>query len=109
MKKKRTAGDIPSSVVERLQTWGATIRKQRVSLRMTAEDLCGRLGISRPTLRRLENGDTAAAASLYLAALNVLGLLDHAAPRLEGHLWEMQSAAPRASGNRDRSMDDDYF
>ncbi len=107
MKKSRATGDIPSAVIERLQMWGATIRKQRVFLNMTAEDLCARLDISRPTLRRIESGDTAAAASLYLAALNVLGLLGHAAPRLEARLWEMHIATPRANGTR--GADDEYF
>jgi len=107
MKKRRVVGELPSAVDERLQMWGGAIRKQRIALNMTAEELCGRLEISRPTLRRLELGDTAAAASLYLAALNVFGLLTHAAPRLEAHLWDLQSVAMRASGNR--AKDDDYF
>jgi transcriptional regulator with XRE-family HTH domain len=74
---------------------------------ITAEDLCGRLSITRPTLRRMENGDPSASAALYLGALNVLGLLGQAAPRLESHLWESATLRPRTRSSQDAQ--DDYF
>lgn len=107
MKKIRSAGEVPSVVAERLRIWGAAIRKQRIAMNITADDLCGRLATSRPTLRRIERGDPSVAVALYLAGLNVVGLLGHAAPRLEGHLWESATAAPRA--RRIKEGDDDYF
>lgn len=107
MRRARSQGEVPTLVAERLQTWGAAIRKQRVGMNITAEDLCTRLDISRPTLRRMEQGDAAVAAALYLAALHTLGILPLAAPPLENRLWEMSASAPRAAGNREQ--DDDYF
>ena len=106
-RRKASSDTVPTAVAERLGIWGAAIRKQRVAMGITAEDLCGRLDISRPTLRRMEKGDPATAAGLYLAALHVIGLLAQAAPRLEGRLWETTTAAPRAKGSRTPA--DDYF
>lgn len=107
LKKVRIAGEVPSVVAERLPMWGAATRKQRVAMNITADDLCGRLATSRPTLRRMEQGDPSVSASLYLACLNVVGLLGHAAPRMESHLWESTTSAPRARGAK--GVDDDYF
>lgn len=76
-------------------------------MNITADDLCGRLTTSRPTLRRIERGDPSVSVALYLAGLNVVGLLGHAAPRLERHLWESATAAPRA--RRVKGGDDEYF
>jgi transcriptional regulator with XRE-family HTH domain len=77
----------PSLVQERLAMWGKCIRTQRIRQRILARDLCARIGVSDATLRRLENGDAGASASLYLSALLVLGILDQAAPVLELPLW----------------------
>ncbi|HEY4540946.1 MAG TPA: helix-turn-helix transcriptional regulator [Noviherbaspirillum sp.] len=71
---------IPTLIEERLQAWGRVIRAQRAQQRLRAADLCARLEISEATLRRLERGDPGAAASLYLMALQVLGVLDELAP-----------------------------
>lgn len=105
--KTKAITDVPSIVLEVLSIWGAAIRKQRVAMGITAEDLCGRMSISRPTLRRMEHGDPAASAALYLAALNVLGILGQAAPRLEGHLWESATKLPRTRTSKD--WRDEYF
>lgn len=71
---------VPTLIEERLQAWGRVIRAQRAQQRLRAADLCARLEISEATLRRLERGDPGAAASLYLMALQVLGMLDELVP-----------------------------
>lgn len=110
-KKLLAAQSLPTLVQERLVTWGRSIRVQRLCQRLTAADLCTRIGISQATLRRMERGDGGGAAGVYLAALLVLGVMDEAAPPLAPSLW---SEAP---GNRVRhsrqergdAADADYF
>lgn len=46
----------PTLVQERLVEWGRCVNVQRMRQRITATDLCRRLGISEATLRRLERG-----------------------------------------------------
>ncbi len=75
------------NVLDKIRMWGNCVRLQRVRQHIRAEDLCQRISISRPTLRRLEEGDPGVAASTYLSALNVLGLLDRVAPELEPSLY----------------------
>lgn len=105
-KRALPAAVIPTLVAERLKTWGKCVRHQRVSQQITARDLCGRLGISHPTLQRIERGEATVNAGLYLAALHVLGVLAFAAPELDPVLWQTRSPAPRA---RPESSDDEYF
>lgn len=99
--------DFPTLVCDRLKEWGLSIRKQRVAQGILAVDLCRRLGISHPTLRRLELGEPTIAAVHYLSALHVLGVMDAMAPQPEPPLWRMTDAAPRARGPK--KSDDEYF
>jgi transcriptional regulator with XRE-family HTH domain len=82
---------VPTLVQERLRTWGNCIKKQRITQKILAQDLCSRMEISDATLRRLEKGDPGAGVGLYLSALLILGLLDEAAPLLANHLWAPDS------------------
>ena len=88
-RKLLTAEVLPSLVEERLNTWGKAIRAQRMQQRITAEDLCTRLGVSRGTLRRLEAGDPGAGAGIYLTALLTLGLEPIATPALSSDYWRV--------------------
>lgn len=106
-KKLRPSGAVPPVIAERLRTWGACIRTQRVSQHIPAADLCTRLGISDATLRRVEQGDAGASAATYLTALWVLGILDTAVPALESRYWNMNPSARARSAPS--SPDDDYF
>lgn len=105
-KRALPATAIPTLVAERLTTWGKCVRHQRVSQQITGRDLCERLGISHPTLQRIERGEASVNAGLYLAALHVLGVLPYAAPELDPSLWQSRSPAPRA---RPGASDDEYF
>jgi transcriptional regulator with XRE-family HTH domain len=98
---------VPSLIVERLQTWGMCVRKQRIAQRIRASDLCARLGISHPTLQRLQRGEASVGAGVYLAALQILGVFDDAAPMLRADLWRMDQANGRA--RPDAEGDDEYF
>lgn len=99
--------DFPTLVRDRLKEWGLSIRKQRVAQGILAVDLCGRLGISHPTLRRLEHGEPTIGAVHYLSALHVLGVMDAMAPQPDPVLWRMSDAAPRARAPT--INDDEYF
>lgn len=53
---------------------GDAIRTARIRRRKTAADVAGRLGVSLPTLRKLETGDPGVALGTFLAALWLLDL-----------------------------------
>jgi len=109
MMPKRDPAQLPAPtlVMERLRTWGAAVRKQRIAQRIRASDLCSRLNISHPTLRRLERGETTVSAGVYLAAMHVLGFLDQSVPPLARELFHTTTSATRA--RIIKAADDDYF
>lgn len=100
-KKLTPEAAVPTLVQERLMTWGRSIRAQRLSQRVTSMELAQRMNVSRATLQRLEHGDPGAAASNYLRAFLVLGILAEAAPPLPLPLWAdpevRRSVRPRGS------------
>lgn len=110
-KKLSNAAMWPTLVQERLAEWGRCVNVQRLQQRVTAADLCRRLGISEATLRRLERGDPGVGAGAYLNALLTLGMADEAMPALRPELWH------KAPGKRVRptrqeqeaTTDADYF
>lgn len=109
-RKLSHAASWPTLTQERLVTWGRTIRAQRLRQRITAADLCARLGISRATLRRLEQGDPGAAAGAYLTALLALGLAEQATPTLPAGLWQGGHGERVKPGRHEKGGDDDdYF
>lgn len=98
---------VPSVVLERLSIWGHTIRTQRVRQRVTADQLCTRIGISRATLSRLERGDPAVSIAGYMTAFDVLGILDEVMPAPRTLLW---SASEKGRvKERQGEADSDYF
>lgn len=109
-KRLSTAEMWPTLVQERLAMWGKCIHAQRLQQRITAADLCARLGISRTTLRRLEQGDPSAGVGAYLSALLTLGLADQAIPSLSPALWQ-GSRGQRVKLSRNEKGEDDaeYF
>jgi len=99
-KKFLPAAALPTLVQERLRIWGSCIRKQRILQRIRIEDLCARIGVSDPTLRRMESGDPRSSVGLYLSALYVLGVLDAVVPPPPAALWgeiSRRRARPAAS------------
>jgi transcriptional regulator with XRE-family HTH domain len=109
-KKLSDAETWPTLVLERLSMWGRGIHAQRLQQRITAADLCQRLGISEATLRRLERGDPGASAGAYLTALLTLGLAAEATPPLPPALWqERDRGRVKLSRHEKQEGADDYF
>ena len=55
---------------------GALIRTQRRELGLTQAQLACQIGVTIPTLRRLESGDTSVSLHTFLAGLTQLGIAD---------------------------------
>lgn len=103
------AATVPADVIDRLTMWGRAIRTMRVHRSISAADLCGRIGVSRATLNRLENGDPSAGVAGYLTALLVLGMFDNAVPELDPTLWTFRETGRVRTTKREQAGDDDYF
>lgn len=74
---KRTKGGIVHPRVERaMKKIGADISHARRVRRIGAEDFARRVGISRATLHRLEQGDPGIALNTLAMALHAIGRLD---------------------------------
>ncbi len=62
------------SQARQMAALGDRLRAARLRRSMTAIDFAQRVGVSRDTLSRLENGDDSIALGTYVRALRVLGL-----------------------------------
>jgi transcriptional regulator with XRE-family HTH domain len=80
---RRLSKDLPHPVVEILPQIGAAIRTARIRRRKTAADFARRLGVSLPTLRKLEAGEPGVSLGTFLAALWLLDLLKEVGAALE--------------------------
>jgi transcriptional regulator with XRE-family HTH domain len=70
----------PSTAVRRaLRQLGLDLREARYRRRLTAAVVAERAFTSRPTLRRIEAGDTGVSMGIYAAVLQAVGLLDRVA------------------------------
>jgi len=104
------AATVPTEVIGRLEMWGRAIRTVRVHRSIGAADLCRRIGVSRATLNRLENGDPGAGVAAYLTALLALGMFDDAVPELDPTIWTFkETGRVRTARPREQAGDDDYF
>lgn len=92
---------------------GRLIQLERKARRMPAEDLAARLGVSRPTLTRLEAGDPKVELGLAFEACALLGipLFEEDAPGLTARLDEtaqrLALLPKRARAQRQR-IDNDF-
>lgn len=79
-----------------LERLGARLRAQRLLRNEPQARFAARLGVSVPTLRRLEQGDASAQIGHWLAALEVLGRLHEADAWLapQTSLFAAAEAAP---------------
>lgn len=74
--KKMTKGGVVLPVVDRtLQALGHDINVARRARNIAMADMAQRMGCSRSTLHRLENGDAGVSLNTLARALQVLGLL----------------------------------
>ena len=98
---KTTKGGIVHPRVERaLRKIGEDISVARRVRRIAADDFATRIGISRTTLHRLENGDPGVALNTLAMALHAIGRLDalaNLADPASDHvtMMQMQEGAPR--------------
>jgi len=70
---KTTLPTFPTAL-KQLASLGERLRLARRRRKITAVLFAERIGVSRETLRRLENGDPTIAIGTYVRALRVLGL-----------------------------------
>jgi len=66
--------ELPYPVTAMLPRVGEAVRTARIRRRKTAADLARRLGVSLPTLRKLETGDPGVSLGTFLTALWLLDL-----------------------------------
>ncbi|MCQ8897717.1 helix-turn-helix domain-containing protein [Limnobacter humi] len=108
-KKQNPALAAPAVVQAQVLEWGVAIRTQRLLQRLTAAQLATRLGVSLPTLSRIEKGDPAVGIGTVLSALYALGLNTVATPPLPQALLQ-GVVAKRTRLSRQESGDDlGYF
>jgi transcriptional regulator with XRE-family HTH domain len=67
---------LPGNVRSALLELGQAIRVARIRRRQSAQDFASRLGVTLPTLRKLERGDPGVAVATFVSALWLVGLLD---------------------------------
>lgn len=72
----RTTPELPISVQRSLRKLGSDIRDARRRRRISTAVMAERSGISRPTLRKVEDGDPAVSLGIYASVLFVLGMHD---------------------------------
>lgn len=73
-KKNESREHTPVEVSIHLETWGRMIASQRKREKTTHAALGERLGVSQPTVSRMEKGDPAVAVGTYLSAIYALSL-----------------------------------
>lgn len=66
----------PAKVTQAATQLGQHVAAWRKLQRLTAETVCQRAGISRPTLRKVEHGDPTVSMESFLNVLRALGRLD---------------------------------
>jgi len=67
---------VPYRIDPQRKLLGERIRQWRMVLGLTAQNVCERAGITRDTLRKLENGDTSVKSETLLQVLRAMGMLD---------------------------------
>ena len=70
----RKTAPISTKMEKILKDIGKNIQNARLRRRWTSEMLAERAGMSRPTLRRIENGESGVTIGAYASVLFVLGL-----------------------------------
>jgi DNA-binding XRE family transcriptional regulator len=78
--------------LEALKLLGRSIRAARIERHMTTEDLAERIGISRPSLHRIERGDPRSSIGSAFEAATIVGvaLFEADSSRLAGDLARVE-------------------
>ncbi len=72
----RTIPELPVSLRRALRKLGSDMRDARRRRRIPTTVMAERAGISRPTLRKVEDGDPSVSLGIYASVLFVLGMHD---------------------------------
>lgn len=75
-KSSLALSSLPPEVLASLQTLGERLAVARLRRKESQRQWAGRLGVSVPTLIRLEKGDPSVSMGVYASALWLLGLAD---------------------------------
>jgi len=67
----------PPAAKRAVRNLGADIREARLRRRLTMEIVAGRAATSRPTIARIERGDTSVSMGIVASVLQSLGLVDN--------------------------------
>jgi len=106
-------GNYPQAVLQQIQQLGRHIALARKRRDETQAQWAGRLGVSLPTMARIERGDPSVAMASYVMCLWLVnqaqGLADLIAPQhdqvaLAREIGEVQARARVAAGRRSRSV-----
>lgn len=97
---------------EALDILGSSIRAGRLRRRWTIDELAERVGVSRPTMIKVERGDPGVAAGTVLEAAALVGVALFDASDDErtryGLLKRAELALLPASARHTRAVDDDF-
>jgi transcriptional regulator with XRE-family HTH domain len=110
--RDRAKVPLPFPVAELLPRLGNAIRTARIRRRKTAADLAGRLGVSLPTLRKLEAGDPGVSLGTFVSALWILDLTSEVAAALDpskdklGMVLDMARMPKRVRPRQEENLDD---
>jgi transcriptional regulator with XRE-family HTH domain len=86
-KQARALQEMPPQLLSQLRSLGANLSLARKRRKESLKAWAARLGVSQPTLMRMERGDASVAMGIYATALWMIGranaLADLAAPQLD--------------------------
>ena len=106
---------LPAGVQSALAEAGGAIRVARLRRRQSARDFASRLGVTLPTLRKLERGEPGVALATFASALWLIGLLDRfrdlARPESDvlGNIIETARLPRRVRRTHDKSTASEVF
>lgn len=102
----------PAAVEAALARLGRRLRVARLRRNLTAEELAGRMGVSRQTVATLERGHPGVSVGAALGALWALRLLDHldpvADPARDREGLALELARGRRRARRRTTLSDDF-
>jgi len=102
---------VSRATVETLQILGASIRAARLSRGWSVEQLAQRIGVSHPTVTKVERGDPGVAIGTAFEAATVLGLelySDAETRSRYGAQKQRELALLPSAARRQRVIDDDF-
>ena len=106
------SGDVSPLTSEALAILSAAIRAARLRRGWTVEELAERVGVSKPTMLKVERGDPSVAVGTMLEAATLVGVPlfdvdDRARERYLAHKQSELALLPAAARHR-RVVDDDF-